>query len=563
MNKWDKSTDLLVVGSGSGGMTAAVTAKDQGSNVIVIEKGELYGGSSSMSGGAIWVPCNYLMQQAGIQDYPEEALKYLKTITKDMVSEDRLLAYIDSAPKMVKYLKERTHVRFKLVPGYSDYYPDVEGSRAEGGRTIEPEPLDARGLGSMWNELRPMPTQAVVFGRILLDAYEFHEMFDTSLKGRLKAAKILSAYFLNPARLFSKNDTHLTLGGALIGRLRLSLAERGIPIWMNTQAKKLILENGRVVGIEARKSGRMIRINSKKGVILAAGGFEHNKAMREKYQRAPVSDEWTIGNPENTGDAVLMGREIGAGLGFMDEAWWMSTTPVPGVETPYMVLVDRTLPGSIIVNTNGKRFTNEAGPYIDVVNDQHACHSEEYSAVPAFLIADHRFHKKYPLGALMPGASPRKYIANGFIKAADTLEELAGKCGIDPAGLDAEVEKFNRFAKTGKDLDFKRGDKAIDRYYSDPSVKPNPCLAPLDKPPFYAMEIFPGDLGTKGGLSTDAHARVLREDGTPIHGLYATGNCSSPIMGATYPGAGGTIGPSMTFGYIAALHAAGKGEPGR
>jgi 3-oxosteroid 1-dehydrogenase len=252
-----------------------------------------------------------------------------------------------------------------------------------------------------------------------------------------------------------------------------------------------------------------------------------------------------------------MGHELGAGLGFIDEAWWMTVTLVPGVETPYMVLVDRTLPGSIMVNKKGRRFTNEAGPYIDVVKDQYVTHSEAFNAIPAFLIADHRFHKKYPLGALMSWSSPKKYIANGFIKAADTLEALATKCGIDPQGLKAEVEKFNRYAKTGKDPDFKRGEKAIDRYYSDPSVKPNPCLAPLDKPPFYAMEIFPGDLGTKGGLATDAHARVLREDGTPINGLYATGNCSSPVMGATYPGAGGTIGPSMTFGYIAARNAVG------
>jgi len=557
MITWDESTDILVVGSGGGGMTAAVTAKDRGASVIIIEKGDLYGGSTAMSGGALWVPCNHLMNQAGIQDSSEAALRYLKAITKDRVREDRLLAYINTGPEMVRYLSKRTHVRFKVVPGYSDYYPDIEGSKPKGGRTIEPESLNARQLGSLCKKLRPMPTQAGVFGRIMLDAYEFHEMFDSSLRGRLRAARIFSAYFLNPGRLFSKKDTRLTLGNALIGRFRLSLAERKIPIRLNTQAKRLIVEKDRVVGIEARKNEKEILIRAHRGVILAAGGFEHNKVMRETYQRPPVSDEWTMGNPENTGDTILMGREIGAGIGFMDEAWWMSVTLVPGVKTPYMVLADRTLPGSIMVSSNGNRFTNEAGPYIDVVHDQYASHGQDCRAIPAFLIADHRFHKKYPLGALMSWSSPKKYIANGFVKSGDTLEELAGKCGIDPAGLVAEVKKFNRFAKTGKDLDFNRGHNAIDRYYSDPSVKPNPCLAPLDKPPFYAIEVFPGDLGTKGGLNTDAHARVLREDGTPIEGLYATGNCSSPVMGASYPGAGGTIGPSMTFGYIAALHAAG------
>ncbi len=557
MNSWDEVTDVLVVGSGGGGMTAAVTAKDNGCDVLVIEKGDQYGGSTSMSGGAIWVPDNYLMEEAGLPDSVDEGVEYLKIITKDMVPEKRLLAYVEASIKMVKYLHERTHVHFAIIPGYSDYYPALKGSKKEGGRTIVPKPISAFKLGKMWQPMRPIPLQARAFERVLLDALEFREMFDSSIMGRLKAARILSKYYLNPIRFLAKLDPHLTLGNALIARLRLTMKDRDIPISMNTSAKEFVVENDRVTGIKAERNGKVISIHAKKGVIVAAGGFEHNLAMREKYQRQPISTDWTIGNPENNGDIHLMGEAIGATFKFMEESWWMSTTLVPDKENPYMVLVDRTLPGSIIVNSQGKRFTNEAGPYIDVVNDQYKSHSDEHSAVPAYLVADHRFHQKYPMAAIMPSASTKKYEQSGFVKVADTLKGLAEKCGIDPAGLASEVEKFNQYTKTGKDLDFKRGDTSIDRYYADPSVKPNPCLAPLSKPPYYAIEIYPGDLGTKGGMDADEHARVLREDGSPIEGLYATGNCAAPVMGDTYPGAGGTIGPAMTFGYIAALHAAG------
>jgi 3-oxosteroid 1-dehydrogenase len=225
---------------------------------------------------------------------------------------------------------------------------------------------------------------------------------------------------------------------------------------------------------------------------------------------------------------------------------------------PNMSIVDRSLPGCIIVNKKGKRFTNEAAPYIDVVKNQYANHFKEGGAIPAYFIMDKRFRSKYPAGPMMPMSTPKRFISNGYLKVADTLEGLAGKCGIDPQGLVDEVKKFNQYAATGKDLDFKKGDTSIDRFYADPSVRPNPCLGSLNKPPYYAIELWPGDLGTKGGLVTDDHARVLRQDGSPIEGLYATGNNSAAVMGNSYAGAGATIGPSMVFGYIAALHAVGR-----
>ena len=556
--KWDHTTDVLVVGSGGGGMTAALMAKDRGADVLVIEKGSLYGGSTAMSGGAIWAPDNHLMKEAGLQDSPEEALTYLKTITAGKVSDARLHAYVNTAPEMVRYMEKNSHVRFKIVHGYSDYYPDVAGAKPAGGRTMEPVPFNARKLGRMRQQMRPLPRQARLFGRMMATAYDAHLMMDSSFRGRLRAATIFVRYFCNPARSLAGMDTRLTLGNALIGRLRLSLADRGIPVWLDTRASQPIVENGRLAGLQVDRGEKRICIRAHKGVILAAGGFARNRAMRQKYQSQPVSDSWTVACPEETGDAIQMGLEMGAAVDFMDDAWWMPTSLVPGEDLPNMIIVERSLPGSIIVNALGKRFTNEAAPYIDVVKDQCASHSQGCGAIPAYLIMDGRFRSRYPASPMLPMYTPRKYIRNGYVKVADTIEDLARQCCIDSHGLVAEVKKFNEYAVRGKDSDFKKGDSVIDRFYGDPSVKPNPCLGPLDRPPYYAIELWPGDLGTKGGLSTDAHACVLRQNGSPIEGLYAVGNCSASVMAHSYAGAGATIGPSMVFGFIAALHASGK-----
>lgn len=555
MKEWDHITDLLVVGSGGGGMTAALIAKDHGLDALVIEKANVYGGSTAMSGGSVWVPNNHLMQQAGLQDSPEEALAYLISITAGKVPEDRLRAYLAAAPAMLSYLEKHSHVKFQMVPGYSDYYPDVSGARPGGGRTIEAAPFNARRLGHMRRYLRPLPHQARLFGRMMATAYDAHLMLDSSLRGRFRAAAIFAAYFLNPARSLASTDTRLTLGNALSARLYLSLEDRGVPLWLNTGARHLILDKGRVIGLEANRAGRTIRIRADKGVVLAAGGFARNRAMRDKYQRQPISNAWTVACPENTGDAIQMGLEAGGTLDLMDDAWWMPTSLVPGEEMPNMIIVERSLPGSIVVNAAGKRFTNEAAAYIDVVKDQYARHWDGENSVPAYLIMDRRFRRRYPTSPMLPGFTPKKYVRSGYLKVADTLEGLAQQCGIDPAGLVAEVTKFNRYAASGSDPEFGRGARSIDRYYGDPAVRPNACLAPLDRPPYYAIELWPGDLGTKGGLVTDAQARVLRQDGSPIEGLYATGNCAASVMGHTYAGAGATIGPSMVFGYVAALHA--------
>jgi 3-oxosteroid 1-dehydrogenase len=551
------SIDVLVVGSGGGGMAAALAAVDAGASALIIEKSSVYGGSTAMSGGAIWIPNNHLMKKAGLNDSVEEGLVYLKAITKGIVSEARLRAYVESGSEMVKYLEEHSRVRFQVVPGYSDYYPGVAGSKAEGGRTIEPAPFSAWKLGSERKLMRPLHPQARLMGRIMATAYDAHRMMDTSIRGRMVTASIFAPYFINPARFITSTDGRLTLGNATIGRLRMALVDRKIPLWLNTSARHLRIEGGRVTGVEADKAGQSIHIKVNKGVILAAGGFARNKAMREKYQRPPVSDQWTVASFDDGGDAIHLGIEAGAALDLMDDAWWMPTTLVPGEDMAQMIIVERSLPRSIIVNKKGRRFTDEAGPYIDVTNDQLKNHRETGGAIPAYMIVDARYRRKYPLSPMLPFVTPKKYIENGYLKMSDTIEGLAGKCDIDAAGLTDEVAKCNRCAAAGKDEDFHRGENSCDRYYGDPASRPNPCLGPIDTPPFYAVEIWPGDLGTKGGMVTDEHARVLREGGTPIDGLYATGNCAASVMGRSYGGAGATIGPSMVFGWIAARHAAG------
>jgi 3-oxosteroid 1-dehydrogenase len=551
------SVDVLVVGSGGGGMAAALAAADAGLTALIIEKSPVYGGSTAMSGGAIWIPNNHLMKKAGIGDSVDEGLTYLKSITKGIVPEQRLRAYVESGSEMVRYLEEHSRVRFQVVPGYSDYYPCVAGSKAEGGRTIEPVPFSAWKLGAERRLMRPLHPQARLLGRIMATAYDAHRMMDTSLKGRMITASIFAPYFINPARFIASTDTRLTLGNATIGRLRLSLVGKKVPLWLNTSARHLKIEKGRVTGVEADKAGQSMYIKVNKGVILAAGGFARNKAMREKYQRPPVSDRWTVASFDDGGDAIQLGLEAGAALDLMDDAWWMPTTLVPGEDMAQMIIVERSLPRSIIVNKKGRRFTDEAGPYIDVTNDQLKNHRETGGAIPAYMIVDSRYRKKYPLSPMLPFVTPKKYIDNGYLKSANSIEELAAKCGIDAAGLADEVAKCNRCAAAGRDTDYHRGENSCDRYYGDPSSKPNPCFGTIDAPPFYAVEIWPGDLGTKGGMVTDEHACVLRPDGTPVSGLYATGNCAASVMGRSYGGAGATIGPSMVFGWIAARHAAG------
>jgi len=347
----------------------------------------------------------------------------------------------------------------------------------------------------------------------------------------------------------------LSLGQALAAGLRAGLATADVPIWLGTPLTGLLIENGRVTGVHASSGGERVTIRARRGVLIATGGFERNAAMRAQYQRQPIGTDWTTGAAGNTGDGILAGQDAGAALDLMDDAWWGPSIPLTG--GPFFCLSERSLPGCILVNAAGLRFVNEAAPYVDAVHAMYDRHSDAAPHIPPWLILDQRYRNRYVFAGMPPRRPlPRRWYAAGAAFRADTLASLADQVGISADGLDQTVRRFNGFARSGKDTEFGRGDSAYDRYYGDPRCRPNPNLAELAQPPFYAIKIVPGDLGTKGGLRTDERARVLRADGSVIPGLYAAGNASAAVMGHSYAGAGATIGPAMTFGYIAALDVA-------
>jgi len=547
MNHWDYETDLLVVGSGGGGMTASLVGKLQGLDALILEKTEYFGGSTALSGGFVWVPDNYVMAEAGIPDSHEQAALYLETIIGDQVPKDKQEAYLHASKEMLSFLRERTRVIFQLTPGYTDYYPELPGG-TQGGRGVEPVPVDGKKLGDEFKNLRASIFEAPMGLALTSKEYRQVGMLTSTLEGLLAGIKI----GVRAAYCAAAGVKLLTLGQALAARLRLSLLDAQVPIWLSTPLDKLIVENGRVVGARATKGGQPINIKANSGVVLAAGGFPLNKEMREKYQQQPISTEWTSASPGNTGDAIQMGQTLGGALDLMDDAWWGPASLPPG-SVPFFHVGERAYPGGIIVNSQGKRFMNESSPYVDAVKEIYRHNHEDSRTIPSHFIMDQRFRNKYLFGTLFPLVSiPQEYLDSGYFVKADTLEDLAESIGVDVQGLQESIKRFNQFAGNGADQDFNRGDSAYDRYYGDPTVKPNPCLAPLNKPPFYSVKIYPGDIGTKGGLVTDEKARVLKEDGGIISGLYAVGNTSASVMGNSYPGPGGTIGPAMTFGYIAA-----------
>ncbi len=551
MTKWDHEFDFVVVGSGGGGMTSALVAKINGLDSIVLEKTEYYGGSTSLSGGGIWVPGNYLMDEAGIPDSIENGITYLEHTVGDRVPAVKREMYVTKANEMLLYMTKHSRLKFHIMQDYPDYYPEMPGSTT-GGRALEPLLFTGRKLGRMHKQMRPHPylVPGIVF---TLDDWL-----------RFSMVRANPATFYRPAWFFLRNlfnvifmRKHVTLGMALVGRLRMSLYEHEVPVWLNSALTDLVIEDGRVTGVEIEKNGIRESIRARKGVVLATGGFPKNREMREKYFKKPTTDEWTSACPGNTGDAINIGMKAGAAVDLMDDAWWGPTSLIFG-GPPLFLVFERSYPGAIIVDSKGKRFVNESAPYIEVVHAMYDKNSNDTVAIPSHFIMDHRFRSKYFFGLMPPGMTPKKMIKQGHVLKAKSLEELASQAGIDPEGLAGTVASFNEFVRAGKDKDFKRGDSVYDRFYGDHGVKPNPCLAPLDKPPYYATKIYPGDLGTKGGLATDEYAQVLKEDGAVISGLYAIGNTSSSVMGTSYPGPGATIGPAMTFGYVAALHAAKK-----
>ncbi len=559
--QWDYSFDVVVVGSGNGGMTAALCAYEMGcKDVLLIEKSDLFGGTSSISGGGVWIPGNRYAQAAGAEDSTAQAKTYLRQlITEQEVPEYQLDAYLENGPKMVDFLHDRTRARYVSLEHYPDYYTNLDGAM-HGHRSMEPETINANELGEEWRRLRrthPMMHLGGVIGFTQVEA----AMLIGQAPGWISmAVKMVAKYLLDiPWRLKDRFDRRLATGCAGVARLRASMADRDMPLWLNTRMTQLVDVDGNVIGVEVLRDGKPLRIQARRGVVLAAGGFEHNQEMREKYLPQPTDHTWSAGTKDNTGDAILEGIRLGAKMHRMNEAWWCNTISVPGEDIPRLSIMEKSYPGSVMVNPAGERFSNESQNYMAFQLETFEKHTEENPCNPTWHVFDATFRANYFVGPLYNSklrpdwALPRSYEQQGFIARANTIEELAGKINVNVAGLVNTINKMNEYAKTGVDLDCQRGDSAYDRYYADPRITPNPCLAAIDKAPYYAMRVDPGDFGTQGGMVITEHAQVVREDGSAIPGLYATGNCAAPTL-PCYPGPGSTLGPSMTFAYQAAKH---------
>ncbi|MEN3951417.1 FAD-dependent oxidoreductase [Iodidimonas sp. SYSU 1G8] len=548
---WDQETDLLVVGTGAAGLTAAVVAANEGLKVLVIEKTEFYGGTTAFSGGVAWIPDNHLMKDAGIPDTRQDALTYLKHNIGNRVAPSKLEAFVEHAPVMARYMSDNSAVQFQMMEDFPDYRPETPGG-CKGGRSIDPKVFSGRKLKD-FDRLRKRPGSLP--GGVVGSVKELRRLafFKSDPKG------LLDVWYVIPRNIWNRvaGRQHVSSGRALVARLRYSLQEKNVPLWLNTGLDELITENGAVTGARVTKEGNSLNIRARKGVVIAAGGFDHNKAMRQQYfdkaSESWASGAYSSGAPGSMGDGIRAGQAVGAALDLMDDMWWMPSSNEPGALAPTIHVFERGLPHIIIVNSKGKRFANEARPYNELGRVIY-----EDDAPPAFMVFDNDYRNRYTVGTMLPGMTPERFIRDGYVKKAETLDDLARQCGIDAAGLKETVSRFNAMAEAGRDDDFGKGQSAFDLYAGDKSHKPNPCLGPVAKAPFYAIEIHAGDLGTKGGLLTNERAQVLREDGTVIEGLYAAGNSSACVVGNFYPGGGGTIGAGMTYSYLAAMHAAGR-----
>ncbi|WP_132993046.1 3-oxosteroid 1-dehydrogenase [Gordonia zhaorongruii] len=557
----EEEFDVIVVGAGAAGMSAALTAATKGLKTVLIEKSPYWGGSTSRSGGGVWIPNNTVLRRDGVDDTVDAARTYVHSIIGEHAPAERIDTYIDRGPEALDYLMAHAPLDLEWVKGYSDYYPEAPGGRA-GGRSCEPKPFDAARLGDDLDTLHPQYTKAPLNMVVLQSDYRWLNTGLRHWRGPLRMAKVGARFFWARAR----GKKMIAMGAALAAELLLGCREAGVDIRLNTPLHELITENGKVVGVRTRTTESNdddttvdaieTELRARHGVILGTGGFENNEEMRAKYQRAPIGSQWTTGAPSNTGDGINAAIGAGAGVSLMNDSWWGPTIPLP--KGPWFALSERSVPGTFIVNLNGERFMNESLPYVEAVHQMYGGTFGQGEGpgenVPSWLIFDQRCRNRYLFaGVTARQPLPKSWLKSGVVVKAATIAELAEKTGLPAEKLVSTTDRFNEFARSGVDADFHRGDSSYDHYYGDITNKPNPSLGAVDKGPFYAVKMVPGDLGTKGGVDTDTAGRALREDGSVIDGLYASGNTSAPVMGHTYAGPGATIGPAMVFGYLAAL----------
>ena len=540
--------DVIIVGCGVSGLFAAIAAAKGGARTLIIEKESVWGGTGAYAGSVFWIPHNHFMQRDGYGDSEEAALTYLDSVIGDAgpaSSLTRRQTYVRRAAQIFKVLEDEG-IEWMYRSNYWDYFPDRPG--AHHCRGVGIGLFDGNKLGALYATM----SHPGNFPPLAIYPNELN-----ALIAPLRSAANLAAMLRVVGRTLWWNLSGrkpLAAGQSMIAQLMVIARRYGVTLQLDTRLTQLLVEDGRVIGVEACVSERPQRLLAK-NVVLCAGGFARNDEFRRRYQS--VGGSYTAAHPGDTGDAVQAGMTIGAATALMDEAFWTQTVRLPD-GTPRIILWERVMPHSIMVDQKGKRYMNEAQSY-DVIGRimlEHNGNTHNGPSIPTWLIMDARHRRRYPFLAWPGGYTPKEMIERGFFIKASSLDDLARQCNIDTATLNATIERFNGFAAKGVDEDFGRGNNKYDQTYADMTVKPNPCLGTLEAAPFWAVRVYPGDFGTKGGLLTDEHSRVLREGGDVIAGLYAAGNTTASITGHAYPGPGCTLGPAAIFGYLAGEHAA-------
>jgi 3-oxosteroid 1-dehydrogenase len=555
MADWDATFDVVLVGSGGGGMVGALAAAEAGASTLVLEKQDKVGGSTCMSGGIVWVPNNQVMLSAGETDSYEDALIHFDTVVGDVgacSSIERRQAFLTAGPEMVDFLVDQG-VRFTYCRGYSDYYSSAKGGH-DVGRGIEPVPFNGNVLGPWLEKLQPGLAQSLGLSVMTNEARSLSN-YNRSFRAFAVSARVV----LRTTAARFRRRALLTNGASLIAQILQVALTRGVTVWTGAPLEDLIVEGGRVVGVRTTRDGRPVLIEARRGVVLASGGFAHNSAMRQEYGGdQPNKGKWSMSNPGDTGEVIQTAMRLGAKTDLMDEAWWLPS-PRTGRFAQSTLDQARQRPRTIYVDAAGRRFVNESNSYMEVGKAMYA-RDKTSKAVPCWLIFDDRYRKRYAHQRSRPGHFPKSLRESGLLKTAPTLADLARECEIDADGLLETVDHFNEHARKGVDPDYGRGESAYNLALGDPNHRVHPCLGPLDEAPYYAVQVLPGDIGTCGGLLTNEHAQVIGQDDQPIDGLYATGNGTATVMGRHYLGPGASIANTMVFGFVAARHALGRHE---
>lgn len=557
--RWDETYDVVVLGAGAGGMTAALVSSLEGRRTLLLETSEQIGGTTARSSGTAWIPNNPHQRRLNPVDDSVAARTYLDALVGDRADRSLRDAFIDVGPAMIEYLEARTDVHFRAYPSSPDYRQDLPGA-ANGGRPLEPLPFDGRTLGEHFDRVAWPLRELMLFGGMMVTRGEAERLLRiaTSLDSFLLGARLVTRYFAD--RLRYKRGTRLVLGNALAARLYRNLLDRQVPIWFGARTQRLVMEGGRASGLVVKTPEGERRIQARHGIVLAGGGFPASATMRRQYLPPPVA-EYTAAYDGCVGETLSLAQEIGAAIGppGEDNAFWFPSsiaTRDDGTTAVYPhIALDRAKPGLVAVNSAGRRFVDEASSYHEFTRAMYRSHGT-VPTIPAVLVCDRRFVWKYGLGMIRPlTPSLQAYVDKGYLHVGDTIEDLAHKAGVDPAGLAQTVKAANEYARTGEDTEFGKGNNSYDRGNGDPTHAPNPCLGPIEKRPFCAVRVVPTPLGTSLGLRTNSSGQVLDTAERPIPGLYACGNDMQSIMGGEYPGPGAQIGIAMTFGYLAAKHA--------